>query len=995
MNRPLRAMLLVLAAPAVPTAPRSIVTVDESRARTPPLYGWSSEITITDVHDMQLAATTALTSASVARYPGGTPADYMDWRTGWHWPSMTWSPHDGPWYDVPVRNATPAGWRKWSEAADIPFTCIDVCQLCNNTEQCCTLELELAGLHEHERVGNDVTHVELGNEMYDTSRADVMREYPQPSDYSDKMLGWVKAIKKDFPTAQVALVGMQANGATWPQEARPGTHATQPPDCAGNMSAACRMTNWNREVLMESEAGKAADAATIHVYFSEYQNYNATQMLADPTSFEHFIGRAFTAAFDNAEWTALSVPLHLRIWVTEAGLFGSRPTARTWVDALTVVALDCLLALSNRTDLILIYGLNEGQDPAVESPVYPCVGWAKEPCAPPSAANNAAFRVTTAGAAQGMLYAAARRAAAGTMAPLLFSSNPQLSPAENRSSVLVGFRFDSEDGGAEALILNLGNATIMLDVKAVFPSGHTTLHVTRLYSKTRADAVVAGLNSSQLGRDVLTTSASGVSMRPFSVTSLRAAKTDDAAVAFGLNFGRPTLVGSSGSNQGSNGPNQGSSGSNQSCVTSGGPTPQHPSIPWGPVPCHCWFPTYGFQLGIGPGAVHVVGIMHQGDPGGPNPAPRVLYASVDGGRTYTQAAVPGVASPFLVLLPEAPWFKHRADSSERFSTLAGFGCEGTNCSGTTTGWHATVDAAKLPAVTLQPEPARQLIIRGAPSKMVKAWIALPVMLQDGSLLAVTNGLASDAMKTCSSCTNPTCKADGVENRGNCSNLFFFACPDPVNAPTEWVYRSRIDYVPAMSGYTWPGYTVGGLGEPDLVQLADGRVLTVFRLDANTGHWAALSGDGGKSWGEPFPTGTWAVAPALVAFASGAVVLSSGRPALGLWVTSFANQTRPKWRFYSVAAAHNAAVSDPAYRFPAADVAVHDVHQPGSAGPQHARYNRSTTAYTSLFAVDEQTLRFTYDRLAHGWKGPPGPEGPPGPLGMHDRVFTVVVKLTAE
>ena len=108
---------------------------------------------------------------------------------------------------------------------------------------------------------------------YDTSRADVMREYPQPSDYSDKMLGWVKAIKREFPEAQVALVGMLANGATWPQQARPGTHASAPPValCAGNRSAACRQTNWNKEVLVESEAAKLADAATIHVYFGTPQ----------------------------------------------------------------------------------------------------------------------------------------------------------------------------------------------------------------------------------------------------------------------------------------------------------------------------------------------------------------------------------------------------------------------------------------------------------------------------------------------------------------------------------------------------------------------------------------------------------------------------------------------------------------------------------------------------------------------------------------------------
>jgi hypothetical protein len=89
--------------------------------------------------------------------------------------------------------------------------------------------------------------------MYDTSRADVMREYPQPSNYSDKMHAWVKSIKHHFPKAQVALIGVGAGGRTWPQQARPGTHASVPPDCRGNLSAACRMTNWNREVLM-SEA---------------------------------------------------------------------------------------------------------------------------------------------------------------------------------------------------------------------------------------------------------------------------------------------------------------------------------------------------------------------------------------------------------------------------------------------------------------------------------------------------------------------------------------------------------------------------------------------------------------------------------------------------------------------------------------------------------------------------------------------------------------------
>ena len=66
---------------------------------------------------------------------------------------------------------------------------------------------------------------------------------------------------------------------------------------------------------------------------------------------------------------------------------------------------------------------------------------------------------------------------------------------------------------------------------------------------------------------------------------------------------------------------------------------------------------------------------------------------------------------------------------------------------------------------------------------------------------------------------------------------------------------------------------------------------------------------------------------------------------------------------------------------------------GSAGPRHDRYLRTTTAYTSLLMLDEHTVRVTYDRLAHGWKGPPAPTEPPAPYGSHDRIFTMAVTIT--
>ena len=99
-----------------------------------------------------------------------------------------------------------------------------------------------------------------------------------------------------------------------------------------------------------------------------------------------------------------------------------------------------------------------------------------------------------------------------------------------------------------------------------------------------------------------------------------------------------------------------------------------------------------------------------------------------------------------------------------------------------------------------------------------------------------------------------------------------------------------------------GGEVAGPCEPALVQLQDGRILTVFRVDSFKGHWAALSSDGGRHWSAPFATGTWAVSPNLFQLKSGVVVLTSGRPSIGLWLTpphSFEAGKPQAWEFHNV------------------------------------------------------------------------------------------------
>jgi hypothetical protein len=209
--------------------------------------------------------------------------------------------------------------------------------------------------------------------------------------------------------------------------------------------------------------------------------------------------------------------------------------------------------------------------------------------------------------------------------------------------------------------------------------------------------------------------------------------------------------------------------------------------------------------------------------------------------------------------------------------------------------------------------------------------------------------------------------------------------------------------------TTAGGEIEGPCEPTLVQLQDGRILTVFRVGSFKGHWAALSSDAGRHWSVPFATGTWAVSPSLFQLKSGVVVLTSGRPSIGLWLTShhsFAGSRPQAWEFHNVikvgnratatlrksivsllfnllthAQAHNAQVTNPADRYPDLDAAVQNASSP--------HYNSATTAYTGLTSLDDETLLISYDRLANGW------EGPPGKLGGCDKVFTMAVKIASK
>ena len=274
------------------------------------------------------------------------------------------------------------------------------------------------------------------------------------------------------------------------------------------------------------------------------------------------------------------------------------------------------------------------------------------------------------------------------------------------------------------------------------------------------------------------------------------------------------------------------------------------------------------------------------------------------------------------LLPESPYNSKRADNLANFSSINGLKCVNASCTGSLTRWSTTPAGGSAKRVpTFKQVLSEPLTVRGVPADVRQAADGLlPVMLADGSILVAMYGYTTNAASSCS------------KDRPSCYSIFFFTCVDPVNSPTLWGYTSRIDAVPAMVPQN--GGSVEGPCEPALAQLPDGRVFVIFRVSSYQNMWGALSSDGGKHWDSPFSTGTWAVSPNLMVMRSGVVVLSAGRPSIGLWVTSF-DTTPPQWEFTNVIAVHNSQVTDTAHRYPAIDADVQNASSPVYSGDVNA------------------------------------------------------------
>ena len=363
-----------------------------------------------------------------------------------------------------------------------------------------------------------------------------------------------------------------------------------------------------------------------------------------------------------------------------------------------------------------------------------------------------------------------------------------------------------------------------------------------------------------------------------------------------------------------------------------------------------WFPGISIPTGI-PGHV-AQHITLAGDgvacprPGHPSQSCEQIMLSTDGGLSYllVKKLQDGTSGNFNGYGDLGTWVPSKAGQSVPgvFSTIVG--CNGCPRVHKASSWDfpAYLQTWKDNGTALTLIGNESISFTGAPSSFSSkeqcgghvCGFSTPsqtiVRTANGELLLAVYGHASD----------------GWKNGSLYTTAYFSSADDGLH----WRYASRID----VTTSTPPTHTgEEGPCEPSMAVLADGRVLTALRHASDQPLWMAYSSNNGRSWGTPtlmkgaspagVPMKVYSVWPQLLVLSSGALVLSSGRPGLGLWVSRDANGE--EWVGYDICKEHSRLL-------PA------DPYTSGSG----------TTSYTGLAEVEPGVVLLAYDKIGAGRVG---------------------------
>lgn len=409
------------------------------------------------------------------RYPGGTVANFWDWRTGWYQPG-------GPW---PGQPDTKAGTTLGTFAAaarqvragavlDVNLTTWRG-RLATDADVPAMIDDTLAFLRAAQRAGVAVRRVELGNEFYlrgpNPGTTHYQQRFPSAAGYAAVANRFAAAIHARFPTAEVAAVGAVTDHI-------PGIST--------------RRATWNAELLPHL---RSVDAITLHL------NVRVPDATSSPAEVIGLMTRQIDALEAN-QLPALAEQ-GLTVWVTEycmadittGGAFRGR-----WVQGLAAGTLAVRLLGNPAVTQLSLH--NMAGDAGVGALFRDSSGFGE------SGPATTPFALTANGAVLQLVQEALRGATRAQ--PLAFPDGPAL--GAQGAPGLLGL-LATGPTSRRVVVLNLTGTSHTVDLTAVVPGafGYRTARARTVMSRIAGPGDVVRSSGTATGP---------VTLRPWSVTLL-------------------------------------------------------------------------------------------------------------------------------------------------------------------------------------------------------------------------------------------------------------------------------------------------------------------------------------------------------------------------------------------------------------------------------------------------------------------------------------------
>jgi hypothetical protein len=267
--------------------------------------------------------------AHIFRFPGGTLANYWDWRKGRLLTGID-LPDNMAKTAVKTKNLPPATLESLKQLAD--STGIIPCFVLNILTS--TLDDQLEMLKTASSLGLPVKYVELGNEIYWGKHSNV---YPTAADYAKTAAEWAHAIKVSFPEAKIAIIG-----------------DSEDPD----FKVGERVATWNTQIRPFVEGNTDLDAVTMHPYIFKSSSYPEISDLSQEN-----IQRTFAASFlaRNNVTHAIdhSLPPGKEVWITEYNIIDDEHVVNSrWIHTLFSTSMTLSFLDEPRISMMLFHSLS-------------------------------------------------------------------------------------------------------------------------------------------------------------------------------------------------------------------------------------------------------------------------------------------------------------------------------------------------------------------------------------------------------------------------------------------------------------------------------------------------------------------------------------------------------------------------------------------------------------------------------------------------------------